>query len=64
VIVLCARDEESLCALHAVAVEAGIPCALFEDERDDGSPTFTCLGLGPLPHDEARCVTGSLPLMK
>lgn len=64
VIVLVARDEAALRDLYRQALAERLPCALFIDENCGGLESATCLGLGPVMRDEARCVTEGLPLMK
>ena len=61
---LSAPDEAALYAAHRRALAEQIPCALFIDENIRGMRSATALGLGPLLHDDARCVTEGFALMK
>lgn len=64
VIVLTACGEHALRSAYEAAQARQLPCALFIDERADGTPTVTAVGLGPVLRDEALPITDGMPLMK
>lgn len=64
VIVLTAPDEACLRRTCALATEAGLPAAEFEDENEAGRLSITAIGIGPLDPAEGRSITGRFPLMK
>lgn len=64
---LAARDLPHLLALHDLALEAALPCALITDSGHvlppyfDGSDVVTALGIGPATREEVASFTRRLP---
>ena len=64
---LAVADEADLLALHASAVELGLPCALIKDSGFTvfhGVPTYTAVAIGPGSIHQVNEITGHLPLFK
>lgn len=65
-----AKNLHQLIRAYRDAKAAGLPCWLVIERGDvcppsfDGSPVFTCLGIGPVYRDEAQCVTKRLSLLR
>ena len=59
-------SEEELDEIFAAAMEAGLPCAMVEDNgatEFHGIKTKTCCGIGPADSDEIDKITGHLKLL-
>jgi PTH2 family peptidyl-tRNA hydrolase len=60
------KSEAELDAIFVAAEEAGIPCAMIEDNgltEFKGIKTKTCCAVGPWWSDEIDKITGELPLL-
>ena len=60
------NSEEELIQIYEAAEEAGIPCAMVNDEgltEFHGVETKTCCGIGPADSDEIDKITGHLKLL-
>lgn len=60
------EDETELHAIHAQALEAGLPCVLIEDAgfTEFAGPTLTAVGIGPAPAEQIDPVTRHLRLLR
>lgn len=59
------QSEDELKAIHAAAVEAGLPAALIQDSgltEFGGVPTYTTVAVGPGESSIVDKITGGLPL--
>jgi len=60
-VTLSVDDEEALLKAHALAEEAGLPCALIRDAGKTefkGVPTRTAVAIGPAPVEAIDRITG------
>jgi PTH2 family peptidyl-tRNA hydrolase len=60
------NSEEELDEVYASAIEAGLPCAMVEDNgatEFHGIKTKTCCGIGPASPDKIDKITGHLKLL-
>lgn len=65
-IVVSVPDEASLIQLQTQCEDREIPNALITDAGNTefhGTPTVTCLGIGPYPEEVINELTGELPLL-
>lgn len=65
-VVLAAASEAELAAIHARAVEAGLPAELIRDAGRTVVPegTATAVGLGPADDPAVDAITGELKLVR
>jgi len=61
-VVLQAKSREALHELHRQAQEAGLPCAVMEEELTAGD--ITALAIGPAENEEIDKITGKLQVLK
>jgi len=65
---ICVRadSEEAVLSAYEAALDAGIPCALIEDEgrtEFNGVKTITCCAIGPADSSKIDAITGHLKLL-
>lgn len=59
------QGEDALKAIHAAAVNAGLPAAIIQDSgltEFGGVPTYTAVAIGPAEASAVDAITGELPL--
>lgn len=60
------ESEEELLELYKKAFREDIPCSLITDAgltEFSGTPTKTCIAIGPFRENEINKITGHLPLL-
>ena len=65
-VVVSVDSEDELLKIEKICMAKDIPCKLIVDEgrtEFNGTPTVTCLGIGPYISEEIDKITGNLPLL-